>query len=29
MDFNTENTPYDVLQEKWSPVLNHPDVAPL
>ena len=24
MDSNT--TPYDVLQEKWSPVLNHPDL---
>jgi len=24
MDSNT--TPYDVLQEKWNPVLNHPDL---
>ena len=26
MDFNQNNTPYDQLQEKWSPVLNHPDL---
>ena len=27
MDFNQENnTPYDMLAEKWSPVLNHPDL---
>ena len=26
MDFNQKNTPYDQLQEKWSPVLNHPDL---
>jgi hypothetical protein len=27
MDFNQENnTPYDMLAEKWSPVLNHPEL---
>ena len=26
MDFNENNTPYDMLQEKWSPVLDHPDL---
>jgi len=26
MDFNTNQTPYDMLTEKWSPVLNHPDL---
>jgi len=26
MDFNQNNTPYDQLAEKWSPVLNHPDL---
>jgi len=29
MDFNQQNTSYDVLAEKWSPVLNHPDIAPI
>ena len=29
MDFNQNNTPYDVLAEKWSPVLNHPELAPI
>jgi len=26
MDFDTNQTPYDMLTEKWSPVLNHPDL---
>ena len=26
MDFNQNNTPYDQLQEKWAPVLNHPEL---
>ena len=29
MDFNQQQTSYDVLAEKWSPVLNHPDIAPI
>ena len=29
MDFNQNNTPYDQLAEKWSPVLNHPDLNPI
>jgi len=29
MDFNQNNTPYDQLAEKWSPVLNHPDLMPI
>ena len=26
MDFDSQNSAYDVLSEKWNPVLQHPDL---